>query len=97
MISALALLLPAWLPAQAPEQGVEFNGETSYAVVEDAAAFDLDAFSFAAWVKVRSQRRAQVFLNRGAAGGPEATQVPHPARRAGRLPGLAAGEDGGCQ
>lgn len=52
----------------APITGVEFNGETSYAVVHDGRAFDLAQFSFAAWVKVRSERRSHVFLNRGAAG-----------------------------
>ena len=32
------------------------------------AAFDLDEFSFAAWVKVNSRSRSHVFLSRGAAG-----------------------------
>ena len=31
-------------------------------------AFDLEQFSFAAWVRVRSTRRSHVFLSRGAAG-----------------------------
>ena len=49
-------------------KGVEFNGSTSYAIVRKGAAFDLDAFSLALWVKVRRSGRPQIFLSRGAAG-----------------------------
>ena len=52
----------------APEQGVEFDGQTSLAVVEDGRLFDLDAFSLAAWVNMRQTRDSQVFISRGPAG-----------------------------
>ena len=48
--------------------GVPFNGTTSYAAVEDGKAFDLDAFTLAAWVKLRHAHGSQVFLNRGGPG-----------------------------
>jgi len=53
---------------QAPKQGVLFNGETSYAVVEDGKPFDLDVFTVAAWVKTPAPTRVQIMLGRGAAG-----------------------------
>jgi len=52
----------------APESGVTFDGSRSFAVVDDAAAFDLDAFSIAAWVKMKNTSSSQVFVNRGGAG-----------------------------
>ncbi|MGQ9733280.1 MAG: LamG-like jellyroll fold domain-containing protein [Candidatus Zipacnadales bacterium] len=54
--------------AQLPREGLFFNGETSYAVVEEGRAFNLEQFSCALWAKVRSDRPTQVFLNRGGAG-----------------------------
>jgi len=58
----------ALLAGEAAEEGVGFNGATSYAVVEDGGAFDLDAFTLAARVKLRRATDAQVFLNRGRSG-----------------------------
>ena len=52
-----------------PQQGVAFDGVGRFAVVEEGRAFDLDAFSVAAWVKMRHTSGSQVFVNRGAAGG----------------------------
>ena len=59
--SALAATLP-------PTDGVPFNGKTTYAMVKDGGAFDLDAFTLAAWVKVRETQRSQIFLGRGEPG-----------------------------
>jgi hypothetical protein len=74
---ALALGLAALLapsiaaPAYgaASEEGVPFDGTSSFAVVDDPAPFDLDAFSIAAWVKLQHTSGSQVFVNRGTAGG----------------------------
>jgi len=52
----------------APQDGVDFNGMTAYAVVEDGKAFDLDTFTLSAWVKLRHRAGSQVFLGRGWAG-----------------------------
>lgn len=51
-----------------PGGGVPFNGRSSYAVVDDGAAFDLDAFSLAAWVQLDRTSGSQVFVNRGEPG-----------------------------
>ena len=48
--------------------GAEFNGRTSYAVVDLGRTPAWPQLSVAAWVKVRSTAKPQVFLNRGAAG-----------------------------
>src|SRR5690606_40704086 len=68
--AVLGFLLHAPVPAcgAAPADGVTFNGTSSHAVVEDAAAFDLDTFSVAAWVNLRQTSGSQVFVNRGGAG-----------------------------
>jgi len=44
------------------------GGMTTFAVVEDGGAFDLDAFSISAWVRMHQTDRSQVFVNRGSAG-----------------------------
>ena len=49
--------------------GIEFDGKVLHAAVEDGAAFDLDALSVSAWVKLRKTSTSQVFMGRGAAGG----------------------------
>ena len=69
LLAAAALAAAAARAATAPpDQGVPFNGKTTYAVVEDATPLDLDAFTLAAWVKLRHTRGSQVLLNRGEAG-----------------------------
>lgn len=55
-------------PAAAPEQGVPFDGAQSVAVVDEAGAFDLDAFSIGVWVNMRQTSGSQTFVNRGGAG-----------------------------
>ncbi len=52
-----------------PDKGVNFNGENSYAVVDDGTLFDLDTFSISAWVKMRDDSGSQMFVNRGDYGG----------------------------
>ncbi|MBN2296234.1 MAG: BNR-4 repeat-containing protein [Pirellulales bacterium] len=69
----LALILFSSLICQlhadtAAPKGVPFNGHSSYAVVEDGKAFDLDAFTLAAWVKNHHSDHSEVFLSRGEAG-----------------------------
>ena len=51
-----------------PAEGVPFNGHSTYAVVAEGGAFDLDAFTLAAWVKLDRTQRSQVMLNRGEPG-----------------------------
>ncbi len=48
--------------------GVEFDGMTDYAVVEDGALFDLDAFTLAARAKLDKTSGAQIILGRGQSG-----------------------------
>ena len=67
LVSVLSLGLGAGASAVPPD-GVDFNGLTAYAVVEDGEPFDLDAFTLAAWVKLRDRSGSQVFLGRGGAG-----------------------------
>ncbi len=52
-----------------PDEGVSFDGQATYAAVDEGDAFDLDALTLATWVNLRHTRGSQVFLNRGAAGG----------------------------
>ncbi len=71
--SLVLLALFSWGPiaslhAAPPAEGVEFNGRTTHAVVENGAAFNLDRFTLACWVKLRQRERSQVFFSRGAAG-----------------------------
>jgi hypothetical protein len=54
---------------EAPAAGVAFNGRTSYAQAADPEAFDLDAFSVAAWAKFKRTDRSQALVNRAAPGG----------------------------
>jgi hypothetical protein len=67
----MILLLPfcsrtaAWAE---PTEGVEFNGATSYAVVDDGRPFDLDGFTVAAWINPRHTESSQVLLGRGQSG-----------------------------
>ena len=63
-----------WLAARAavcaptpPEDGIQFNGKTSHAVVADVGRVEWTPLTVAAWVKVRTVDRSQVFLNRGGA------------------------------
>ena len=53
----------------APEAGVAFDGMTTFAVVNEGAVLDLEAFTLATWVQMRHTAGSQVFINRGAAGG----------------------------
>lgn len=50
-----------------PESGISFDGQSTYIVVEDGAAFNYPAFSMEAWVNFYSSRENQVFMNRGTA------------------------------
>ena len=63
----LFLLLAASGLAQQPA-GVDFDGMTDYAVVEDGALFDLDAFTLAASVKLDKTNEPQIIMGRGEAG-----------------------------
>ena len=66
-----ATLLMLWCccaVAAPPTQGVPFNGKTTCAAADGGAAFDLDAFTLAAWVKLRQTDTSQIFLNRGEPG-----------------------------
>ena len=65
----LTLTTTALASSGVPRDGVPFNGRTSYAVVEDGRAFNLDALTVAAWVKLNHQEGSQVFFNRGEPGG----------------------------
>lgn len=65
-ILAAALISPAY--GDEPTDGVSFNGMNSFAIVEEASLFDMDAFSLAAWVKLKRETGSQVFVNRGGAG-----------------------------
>ena len=51
--------------AEPPRRGVPFDGSSQCAVVENAERFDLDHFSLATWVNLKTTDRSQVFLNRG--------------------------------
>jgi len=69
-IGVLVLLAVCTIGRAAPqpaENGVEFNGATSYAVVENGKSFDLDTFTLAARVKPRYTGGSRVILNRGEA------------------------------
>ena len=66
-----AVLLPAVIAplSFAERTGVPFVAESgSYAEVPDGAAFDLDQFTVAAWVKMNGLEESQVFLSRGDSG-----------------------------
>lgn len=63
----LAMFLSAALPAAEPA-GVEFDGMTNYAVVDDGSLFDLDGFTLAARVKFDKVDGSQILLGRGEAG-----------------------------
>ncbi len=52
----------------APQDGVEFNGVTSYAVAPTGDALDVDALTVSAWGKLRRPAGSQVFAGRGRAG-----------------------------
>ena len=67
-------IIAAWLlgacalaAAVAPSDGVEFNGTSTHAVVGKGEALDADAFTLAAWVKLRHTHGSQTFLSRGRA------------------------------
>ncbi len=66
-ISLFAMLLSPALPAAEPT-GVEFDGMTNYAVVDDGSLFDLDSFTLAARVKLDKADGSQIILSRGEAG-----------------------------
>ncbi len=55
------------LAVEPPGPGVVFNGSTTYASVEQGAAFDAPAFTVAAWVSPRTVAGSQVIATRGAA------------------------------
>ena len=71
-LTILAIVLLAFPPGTTtcaePADGVEFNGATSYAVVEDGRTFDLEAFTVALWVNPRHTGGSQIFLGRGRSG-----------------------------
>ena len=53
----------------AERTGVPFVAEDgSYAEASDGAAFDMDQFTLAAWVKLNGSEESQIFLSRGEAG-----------------------------
>ena len=66
--AVLLALWPCCAAAATPTRGVAFNGKTSCAVVDDGRAFDADAFTLAARVKLRQTDRSQIFINRGEPG-----------------------------
>ena len=70
VVTLLVCLLGTATPAVPgpPEQGVAFNGITSYAVADDSGRSDLDTLTLAAWVHVPRPTGSQVFLGRGRAG-----------------------------
>ena len=51
-------------PGKPPGEGVEFNGYTTFACVEDVGRLEWSPLTVAAWVKVRDARGEQVFLGR---------------------------------
>ncbi|NQT88975.1 BNR-4 repeat-containing protein, partial [bacterium] len=57
----------AALASAAERQGVPFDGQGAYAVVEEGRRFDADAFSVACWVKPRQAPSAQTLVSRGRA------------------------------
>ena len=65
LIVGVVLFAVSAIAADEPEDGVNFNGLTSYAVVEDGGAFDLDSFTLAAWVEMRHTSGSQIFIGRG--------------------------------
>jgi hypothetical protein len=67
-VLTFALLLPCAALLAAEPAGVEFDGMADYAVVEDGALFDLDAFTLAACVKLDKTAGAQIVLGRGESG-----------------------------
>lgn len=64
----LALLMLSSYAFSAEPVGVEFNGLSDYAVVEDGSLLDLDAFTLAAYVKLDKTNESQIILSRGDAG-----------------------------
>lgn len=63
----LSLCLAAAAAAHPAPQAF-LDAAAGYAVIEDGAAFDLDAFTLAAWVKLDGHASPQIFLLRGARG-----------------------------
>ncbi len=50
-----------------PEEGISFDGQSTYVEIEDGTPFNLHAFSLETWVRFDRTHENQVFMNRGGA------------------------------